>query len=54
MLNALIGRVNTIEGWTKVDEPQITASTEFVAQASPKLAELDSFGTQIRAALAKV
>ena len=47
LLNALIGRINTIEGWTKVAEPQITASMEFVAQAYPKLAELDGFGNQM-------
>ena len=35
LLNALIGRVNTIEGWTKVAEPAITASSEFAMQAAP-------------------
>ena len=54
LLNALIGRANTIESWTKVADPAITAASEFVAHASPKLAECDGFGNQIRAALAKV
>ena len=51
LLNALIGPVNTIEGWTQLAEPAITKTSEFAVQASPKLAELDGFGNQIRAAL---
>ena len=35
-------------------EPAITAASKFVAKSSPKLAELDGFGSQIRDALAKV
>ena len=54
LLNALIIRVNTIEGWTQVAEPAISAAGNFVTHATPKLAELDGFGTQIREALSKV
>ena len=37
LLNALIGRVNTIEGWPKVAEPAIAASSEFMAQKDWRL-----------------
>ena len=44
LLNAVVSSVNSLEAWTKVDEPQATASTEFVAQHSEKLSELIGFG----------
>ena len=34
LLNAVIGRVNSLEAWTKVAEPQITASAEFESKNS--------------------
>ena len=48
LLNAVIGRVNSLEA--KVAEPQVTASTEFVAQHSEKLTELTGFGDQLKSA----
>ena len=50
LLNAVIGRVNSLEAWTKVAEPQGTASTELVAQHSEKLSELIGFGDQMKSA----
>ena len=50
LLNAVIGRVNSLEAWTKVAESQVTASTEFVAQHSEKLSELTGFGDQLKSA----
>ena len=32
LLNAVIGRVNSLEAWTKVAEPQVTKANEFIAE----------------------
>ena len=48
LLNAVIGRVNSLEAWTKVVEPQVTASTEFVAQHSEEFSELTGFGDRLK------
>ena len=52
MLNAVIGRVNALQSWTKVAEPQVTASAEFEAKSSVKLAEPACFGDQLKSAFA--
>ena len=52
LLNAVIGRVNSLQAWTKVAKPQVTASTEFEAKHSPKLAELAGFGDQLKSSFA--
>ena len=54
LLNAVIGRVNSLEAWTKVVDPQVTAPTEFVAAHSSKLSELTGVGDQIKSAFAAV
>ena len=54
LLNAVIGRINTIESWTKIAELHISKAMEFISEASPKLAELDGFGPQIRSIFAKL
>ena len=54
LLNAVIGRVNTLESWTKVAEPQVTKAADFIAEHPPKLSELAGFGDQIKAAFAAV
>ena len=50
LLNAVIGRVNTLESWTKVAERQVTAAAEFEAKHSEKLTELTGFGDQLKSA----
>ena len=50
LLNAVIGRVNSLEAWTKVAEPQITAAAQFESTNSEKLAELTGFGDQLKTA----
>ena len=52
LLSAVIGRVNTLESWTKVAEPQVSASTEFEAKYSAKVSELTGFGDQLKSAFA--
>ena len=50
LLNEVIGRVSSLEAWTKVAEPQVTAASEFEAKHSEKLAELTGFGDQLKSA----
>ena len=50
LLNAVIGRVNTLEAWTKIAEPQVAAAAEFEASNSEKLKELTGFGDQLKSA----
>ena len=50
LLNAVIKRVNSLEAWTKVAEPQVTAASELEAKHSEKLAELTGFGDQLKSA----
>ena len=50
LLNAVIGRVNSLEAWTKVAEPQVTAAAAFEAANVDKLKELTGFGDQLKAA----
>ena len=50
LLNAVIGRVNSLEAWTKVAESQITAAAEFESKHSEKLTELTGFGDQLKTA----
>ena len=66
-LNALIGRVNTIEAWTKIAEPEIAAVKaatiddgikakvveveKWIKESNPKMEELTGFGDQVKEAL---
>ena len=50
LLNAVLGRVNTLESWTKVAEPQVTAPAEFEAEHADKLSEFSGFGDQLKSA----
>ena len=50
LLNAVIGRANSLEAWTKVPEPQSTAAAEFESKHSEKLTELTGFGDQLKTA----
>ena len=54
LLNAAIGRVNLLEVWTKVAEPQVAESTKFVDEHYSKLSELTGFGDQIKSAFASI
>ena len=36
LLNAVIGRVNSLEAWTKIAEPQVTAAVAFEATNTEK------------------
>ena len=67
LLNALIGRVNSIEAWTKIAEPEIAAAKaatidesikakvtemeKWIQESSPKMEELTGFGDQVKEAL---
>ena len=44
LLNAVIGRVNMLESWTKVAEPQVTKAADFVAEHPANFSELAGFG----------
>ena len=60
LLNALITRVNLLEGWTQMAEPKLTSfeaglleMRNWVEQTSPKLLELDGFGVAVENAIGK-
>ena len=50
LLNAVIGRVNALEAWTKVAEPQISAAGEFTQVHESQLAQLTGFGDELKSA----
>ena len=50
MLNAVIGRVNALEFWTKVAEPQISAAGELTQVHETQLAQLTGFGDELKSA----